>query len=194
MWMKPVTRPVNCGDYGIGHPSDLCGARLLQKLIPTHQQIKYTIKMKKIFLLPVLLIIAVLPAFSQKYKTAADTAALNKEYAKVSSNIAALTTRLDEAQSDLAKYNRKSDKASSDAQSTAATTANKASHATNGDVRDARRAKKEARRSVKDAKDSRKADNNVDDQNKKIRKLTAELAKNKERLQELETMRAAISY
>jgi DNA repair exonuclease SbcCD ATPase subunit len=155
---------------------------------------KYTNKMKKIFLLPVLLIIAVLPAFSQKYTTAADTPALNKEYAKVSSNIADLTTRLGEAQSDLAKYNRKSDKASSDAQSTAATTANKASHATNGDVRDARRAKKEARRSVKDAKDSRKADNNVDDQNKKVRQLTAELAKNKARLQELETMRATISY
>jgi len=167
--------------------------RLLQKLIPTHQTNKNPIKMKKIFLLPVLLIIAALPAFSQKYKTAADTPALNKEYAKVSSNIADLTTRLDEARSDLAKYNRKSDKASSDAQSTASATANKASHATNGDVRDARRAKKEARRSVKDAKDSRKADNNVDDQNKKIRKLTAELAKNKERLQGLETMRATIS-
>lgn len=148
--------------------------------------------MKKIFLLPVLLIIAVVPAFSQKYKTAADTAALNKEYAKVSSNIADLTTRLGDAQNDLAKYNRKSDKASSNAQSTAAATANKASHATNGDVRDARRAKKEARRSVKDAKDSRKADNNVDDQNKKMRKLTAELAKNKERLQQLDAMRTAI--
>ena len=149
--------------------------------------------MKKTFLLPVLLIIAALPAFSQTYKTTADTPALNKEYATVTGNIATLTRQLNEAQNDLAKYTRKSDKASSDAEGTASTTADKALHATNGNVRDARRAKKEARRSVKDAKDSRKAGNDVDEQNKKIRKITAQLSKNKERLAELETMRARIS-
>jgi peptidoglycan hydrolase CwlO-like protein len=150
--------------------------------------------MKKIFLLSVLLfMMAALPAFSQTYKTTADTVALNKEYARVSSNITDLTAALTKAQNDLEKYNRKSDKASSDAQSTASTTADKASQATNGGVRDARKAKKEARRSVKDAKDARKAGNNVDDQNKKIRKLTAELAKNKARLQELDNMRIAIN-
>ena len=93
----------------------------------------------------------------------------------------------------MAKYTAKSDKATSDAQSTASVAADKASHATNGDVRDARRAKKEARRSVKDAKDSRKAGWDVDDQNKKIRKLTAQLSKNQERLKELDRMRAAIT-
>ncbi len=150
--------------------------------------------MKKIILLPVLLfVIAAMPAFSQTYKTTADTASLNKEYAKVSSNIADLTARLNKAQNDLAGYTSKSDKASSDAESTAMATANKASHATNGSVRDARRAKKEARRSVKDAKDSRRADNNLDDQNKKISKLTEDLAKNQDRLKELDTMRAGIT-
>ena len=146
--------------------------------------------MKKIFLLPMLLVtIVALPAFSQTYK-AADSVAFNKEYAKVSSNIADLTARLTKAQNDLAAYSSKSDKASSDAESTAMATADKASHATNGSVRDARRAKKEARRSVKDAKDSRKADNALDNQNKKISQLTRDLAKNQNRLKELDRMRA----
>ncbi len=147
--------------------------------------------MKKIFLLPVLLFtMAALPAFSQTYKSAADSVALNKEYTKVNSNIADLTSRLTKAKNDLADYNRKSDKASSDAQSTAMTTADKASHATNGSVRDARRAKKEARRSVKDAKDSRKAGNALNNQNKKISQLTKDLTKNQDRLKELDSVRA----
>ena len=150
--------------------------------------------MKKIFLLPVLLfIMAAIPVFSQTYKTAADTPALNKEYAKVSSNIADLTAQLNKAQNDLAEYTRKSDKAASDAQSTAMATTDKASHATNGSVRDARRAKKEARRSVRDAKDSRRASNNLDDQNTKISKLTTDLTKKQNRLKELDAMRATIN-
>jgi predicted nucleic acid-binding Zn-ribbon protein len=149
--------------------------------------------MKKIFLLPVLLVTVIaFPASSQTYKTA-DSVAFNKEYAKVSSNIADLTTRLTKAQNDLTAYNSKSDKATSDAQSTATATANKASNATNGGVRDARRAKKEARRSVKDAKDSRRAGNAVDNQNKKISQLTRDLAKNQNRLKELDRMRAGFS-
>ena len=148
--------------------------------------------MKKIFLLPVLLFMMAAPTFSQTYKTAADTPALNKEYARVSSNIADLTARLSKAQNDLAKYTSKSDKASSDAQSSAMATADKASDATNGGVRDARKAKKEARKSVKDAKDSRKAGNNLDDQNKKISSLKADLKKNQDRLRELDTMRASL--
>jgi DNA repair exonuclease SbcCD ATPase subunit len=150
--------------------------------------------MKTIFLLPALLfIVAATPAFSQTYKTPADTAALNKEYAKVSSDVADLTAQLNKAQNDLATYTRKSDNATADAQSTAMSTTDKASHATNGTVRDARRAKKEARRSVRDAKDSRRASNNLDDQNTKISKLTADLAKKQDRLKELDAMRATIN-
>lgn len=150
--------------------------------------------MKKIFLLPTLLFtMATLPSFSQTYKTAVDTPALNKEYTKVSSDIADLTVQLNKAQNDLATYTRKSDNATADAQSTAMATADKAAHATNGSVRDARRAKKEARRSVKDAKDSRRAGNNLDDQNTKISKLTADLTKKQNRLKELDAMRAAIN-
>lgn len=149
--------------------------------------------MKKIFILPVLLVfVAVMPVFSQTYKTAADTVALNKEYAAVSSNIEKLTAELTEAQNDLSKYTRKSEKANSDAQSTASATADKATQATTGGVKDARRAKKEARRSVKDAKDSRRADNDLDNQNKKIQKLSADLAKNQESLRSLDSIRAGL--
>jgi chromosome segregation ATPase len=150
--------------------------------------------MKKIFLLPmVLLFVAAMPALSQTYKTAADTPALNKEYDKVSMNIANLTAALNKAQADLGKYTKKSEKANSNAESSASATADKATNATTGGVRDARRAKKEARRSVKDAKDSRRAGNDVDDQNKKVRQLTADLAKNQSRLKELDAMRANIN-
>jgi chromosome segregation ATPase len=151
--------------------------------------------MKKIlFLLPALMfIMAGLPAFSQKYKTTADTVNLNIEYAKVSSDIAELTTKLNKAQKDLPGYIKKADNASDDAQSTASETTDKASQATNGSVKDAKRAKREARRSVRDAKDSRNAKNNLDDQNKKIEKLNADLAKKQDRLKELDAMRASIN-
>ena len=150
--------------------------------------------MKKNFFLAVLLLLgAITPAVSQTYKTTADTAALNKEYAMVSNNITSLTASLNKAQDELAKDTRKSDKATSDAQSTASATADKASHATNGDVRDARRAKKEARRSVKDAKDARRAANDLEDKTKKVNQLTADLTKNQNRLKELEEMRDNIN-
>ena len=150
--------------------------------------------MKKNFFLPVLFLLgAITPALSQTYKTTGDTAALNKEYVLVSNNITSLTASLNKAQDELEKYNRKSEKATSDAQRTASTTANKASRATNGSVRDARRAKKEARRSVKDAKDSRRAGNAVDDQTKKVTRLTGDLTKNQNRLKELDEMRLNIN-
>ena len=150
--------------------------------------------MRKIFLLPTLLFIGTTtPAFSQTYKTPADTAALNKEYAKVSSDVMDVTAQLNKAQNDLATYTRKSDNATSDAQSSALSTTDKASRATNGSVKDARRAKREARRSVKDAKDSRRANNNLDDQNTKISKLTTDLTKKQNRLKELDAMRATIN-
>lgn len=152
-------------------------------------------QMKKfLFLLPaIMFMMAGLPAFSQKYKTASDTVNLNIEYTKVTNDIAELTTKLNKAQDELTRYTRKSDEATADAQSTAAATTDKASQATNGSVKDARRAKKEARRSVKDAKDSRNAKNNLDDQNKKIEKLNADLAKKQDRLKELDAMRASIN-
>lgn len=149
--------------------------------------------MKKYLFAILLFIIGAIPAFSQTYKTYADTAALNKEYAKVSSNIADLTAKLSEAKNDLAKYTNQSKKASNDAQSTATSTTNKASTAINGSVKDARKAKKEARKSLKNAKGSRKADDKVDAQTKKVNNLSEELSKNQDRLKQLDAMRASIN-
>ncbi len=151
--------------------------------------------MKKIiFLLPAFAFIMVgLPAFSQTYKTVADTAALNTEYLKVSSQAADLSAKLNKAQNDLANYTKKANDANSDAQNAAMKTSDKASASTNGSVKDARRAKRQARRSVRDAKDSRKASNNLDDQNKKIANLTSDLAKKQDRLKALDAMRASIN-
>ncbi len=152
-------------------------------------------QMKKFtFLLSALVfIMAGSSAFSQTYKTASDSAALNKEYTKVSADIADLTAKLNTAQNNVPGYTKKSDEATSDAQNTSNATSDKASIATNGSVKDARRAKREARRSVKDAKNSRKAGNDLDDLNKKISQLKADLIKKQDRLKELDVMRSSIS-
>ena len=150
--------------------------------------------MKKIkYLLPaVALIMATSSAFSQNYQTASDTVKLNKEYVDVSNDIADLSAKLTIAQNNLPGYNNKAGDAVSDAHNTAAQSSEQASIATNGDVKDARKAKRKAKHALKDAKDLRHANNNVDDQNKKIADLTAELAKKQARLQELDTKRTAI--
>jgi small-conductance mechanosensitive channel len=59
-------------------------------------------------------------------------------------------------------------------------------------VKDAKKAKRSARSAYKNAKTSRSADSNVISQEKKIAKLTAELKRKEERLQELNFMRTAI--
>jgi CRISPR/Cas system-associated endonuclease Cas3-HD len=150
--------------------------------------------MKKIkFLLAVMIFIMVSQsAFSQKYKTAADTVKLNEEYIKVSNEITDLTSKLTIAQNNLPGYNSRANTAVSDAQSTSVKSSEQASKATNGDLGDARKAKKNARQALKDAKGARRANNKVKDQEKKIAKLSSQLQKKQERLQELEVMRTAI--
>ncbi|MEP6597450.1 MAG: hypothetical protein ABJA71_15965, partial [Ginsengibacter sp.] len=98
--------------------------------------------MKKImFFLPVMIFVMTsMSAFSQKYKTAADTVKLNKEYVDVSNDIADLTSKLAVAQNNLAGYQAKAGEAVSDAQSTAIKSSDQASKATNGDVQDAKKA------------------------------------------------------
>ena len=150
--------------------------------------------MKKIMLLlpAVIFIIASLSAFSQKYKTAADTVKLNKEYVQVSNDVADLTSKLTIAQNNLPGYHARAGEATSNAQSTAIESSDQASKATNGDLGDARKAKKKAKKALNEAKDARHANNKVDDQDKKIAKLSAELEKKQTNLQELEEMRTAI--
>jgi chromosome segregation ATPase len=137
--------------------------------------------------------LAASPGFSQKYKTIADTAALNREYAKVTAEINDLTSKLDKAKSEQAENYRKSGNATSDAQSTASSASTKAENSINGSVKQAKKAKRAAKRSVKDAKDARHAQGNLDDSNKKVSKLTAELEQKQKRLKQLDEMRAAIN-
>ena len=144
------------------------------------------------FLPAVIFMLAGMSAFSQKYRTTADTVKLNKEYVNVSNDIADLSSKLTIAQNNLPGYNDKANAAVSDAQSTAIKSSEQASKATNGDVGDAKKAKRRAKRALKDAKDAQHANNKADSQDKKIAKLSSQLEKKRERLLELDEMRSTI--
>jgi len=140
-----------------------------------------------------ILMIAGISTYAQKYKTAEDTVKLNKEYGKVSGEIADLTSQLAATQNNLPAYQHKATTAGSDAENAATASSDQASKATNGSVKDAKKAKKKAKKAYNEAKDAKSATNTVNDQEDKIARLSSQLAAKKERLQELDTMRAAIN-
>ncbi len=152
--------------------------------------------MKTSIYLPLVLMciaaIGVLTSFGQKYKVAADTVKLNKEYADVTKNIAEQTVKLTEAQNLLPVYQAKATSEASQAQAAAEESSHEASKATNGNMSDIKRAKKRASTAVNQAEDARDAQNKVKDQNKKIEKLNKDLQKNQKRLQDLDAMRSSI--
>lgn len=130
---------------------------------------------------------------AQKYKTPADTGKLNAEYVKVQNNIADLTARLSDAQSVLPAYKTEAVNAGNDAQTAAARSDTSSSKATSGNLQDSKDAKKNAGDAYDKAKDARSANNNVGKQNEKIRKLTDDLKKQRQRLKDLDVMRTAIN-
>jgi len=132
-------------------------------------------------------------ASSQKYKTAADTLKLNKEYADVNKDVADLNAKLIEAQNELPKLQSKAVSESAQAQEATNESTRQAMKSDPGDLGDAKKAKKKANKAVDEAKDAEKAQNRVNDQNKKIEKLQSQLEKKQKRLQELETMRTNIA-
>ena len=145
------------------------------------------------FLLPaILLVTSGLTAFSQKYKTAADTVKLNREYVEVSNDIAELTSKLAIAQNNRPEYQSKAGEATLNAKSTATESSQQASKATNGDYGDAKSAKKKANNALNSAEDAKDANNKVKEQDKKIAKISWELQKKQNKLHELEDMRTAI--
>ena len=148
---------------------------------------------KSIYLFCLIMIMTGFQAYSQKYKTADDTARLNKEYVNVSNDIADLNAKLTIAQNNLPGYKTKAIAAGTDAQNAAANSSNQASKATNGEIDDARKAKRKARKAYNEAKDSRSANNNVSDQESKITKLSLQINRKHQRLQELDVMRSAIA-
>ena len=139
-------------------------------------------------------LITSLQGFSQKYKKVEDTAKLNKEYVNVTNDIADLNAKLTIAQNNLPGYKSKAIAAGADAENAATKSSNQASKAaTNGEVDDAKKAKRRASKAYREAKDSRSANNNVSDQEDKITKLTLQINKKQQRLQELDVMRLAIA-
>ncbi len=139
----------------------------------------------------VLLTISTL-SYAQKYKSSADTGKLNAEYVKVQNKIADLTTQLATAEGNLPGYQTKATNAGNTAQTATATSDASSSKATSGNLQDAKDAKKSANDSYNSAKDAQTANNNVGKQNEKIRKLSDELKKQRQRLKDLDIMRASI--
>lgn len=135
---------------------------------------------------------AAMPVLAQKYKTAGDTVKLNKEHAKLVKSIADLDARLIMAQEDLPSYQSKAGNAEKDAADAAEASSNQASKANSGKIKDAKKAKRRANKAYGEAKDSRNATNNLSDQERKISRYQADLAKKQQQLQTLESMRAAI--
>jgi hypothetical protein len=151
--------------------------------------------MKKVFTCFVFMITVMtgLQTYAQKYKTAEDTAKLNKEYVNVSNDIVELNAKLTIAQNNLPGYKSKAIAAGTDAENAATNSSNQASKATNGNIADAKKAKRKASKAYNEAKDSRAANNNVSDQEDKITKLSLQITKKQQRLQELDVMRLAIA-
>ncbi len=151
--------------------------------------------MKKIIYLFCFLILSVTTqtAYSQKYKSVDDTARLTKEYVKLSNDIVDLSAKLKIAQNNLPGYKSKAIAAGTDAQNAAANSSNQASKATNGEIDDAKKAKRKANKAYNEAKDSRTANKNVSDQENKITRLSLQINKKQQRLQELDVMRQAIA-
>jgi DNA repair exonuclease SbcCD ATPase subunit len=133
-----------------------------------------------------------IPAISQKYKTAADTVRLNKEYVELSNDIAELTSKLTIAQNNLPAYHTKATEAASTAEDAAMESSKQASKATNGSLSDAKSAKRKARKAYNEASDANSANEHIKDQDKKIAKLMSQLQYKKDKLADLEAMRTAI--
>ena len=131
-------------------------------------------------------------AYSQKYKTAADTVKLNKEHLKLTTGIADLNIQLAASKENLKKYQENLASKNKDAQSSAESSSDQASKATNGSVKDARRAKRKANAAYTDAKQSRDANDKMNSEEKRLNRITNDLQKKQDRLNELDMMRAAI--
>jgi hypothetical protein len=130
--------------------------------------------------------------FAQKYKTAADTVKLNKEYGEVTLDIAKLNSNLIEQQNKTAGYDSKATSTANDAVTAAQNSKATASTATDGNVGDAKAAMKQARRANNDANDARDAKNNQANNVKKINEINEKIAKKQARLTELAQQKAAI--
>lgn len=131
-------------------------------------------------------------ASAQKYKTAADTLKLNKEYSEVSLYISKLNIKLLEAQNKTSGYQSKSSSTAQDANSSAQQSKSDATTATDGNLRDAKTAMKTARKANNRAKDAKSAKDNESDNVREIKKLNEKIAEQQAVLTKLDKEKAAI--
>jgi uncharacterized protein YaiL (DUF2058 family) len=152
------------------------------------------LKSPKLFIYSIaLVLVCSVPAFAQKYKTAADTAKLNVEYSQITLDIAKLNEKLVAEKNKTNGYETKSVSATTDAASAAQDSKEQSAKATNGDLGDAKSAMKMAKKSNNDAKDAKNA---MDDKNNnlaKIQDLNNQIAKKKAKLAELDAVKASIT-
>jgi hypothetical protein len=132
-------------------------------------------------------------ASAQKYKTAADTLKLNKEYSDVSLDISKLNVKLIEAQNKTNGYQSKSSSTAQDATNSAQQSKTDASTATNGNLGDAKIAMKAAKKADNQAKEAKNAKDDESDNIKTIKKLNDKIAEKQEILAGLDRQRAAIN-
>ncbi len=129
---------------------------------------------------------------AQKYKTAADTLKLNKEYSDVSLEISKLNVKLVEAKNRTAGYDSKTLYTAQSATNSAQASKSDAATATNGNLSDAKTAMKQAKKANNDAKDAKNAKDDQSDNIKEIDKLTAKIQEKKLVLADLDRQKAAI--
>lgn len=146
----------------------------------------------RILIIGLILVFHGISVSAQKYKTVEDTLGLNKEYAKVSAAIIELTADMATSEENIKKYEYRVEDKNKDAQKSAETSSDQASQATNGSVKDAKKAKKRARAAYNDAVDSNNAQGRLEKEKDRLKKITKELRKKQERLEELSVMKNAI--
>ena len=151
---------------------------------------------KKLTMKKTLLIIALsvfsFAAFSQKYKSLADTIKLNKEYLDVTNDIVKLKAKLEIAQNELPVLKAKAVSAHADAKTAAGESSKQAAKAANADLGELKEADKKASKALKAGYAAKSADEDVADMEAKIVSLNGKISDKQKRLQELDNMRTAI--
>ena len=132
-------------------------------------------------------------AQAQKYKTAADTVKLNKEYAGVQQDITKLKAKLDKANSKTSGYQAKVTSSGQDAASAEQASKSQAATATDGKMNDVKKEERMAKKANDDANDAKDAGKDEKNNEKEIKKLNAEIEKKQKRLSNLDAMRTSIN-
>ncbi len=130
--------------------------------------------------------------FSQKYKTAADTIKLNREYLDVTNDIVKLKAKLEVSQNELPLLKSKATNAHADAKTAAGESSKQASKAANADLSELKEADKKASKALKAGYAAKSADDDIKDMEDRIVNLNGKIGDKQKRLQDLDNMRNAI--